>query len=886
MEKRRWIAFKSVIARAWHRSPAAPEGLAASGVSLGEIAGLAPDEALQRLHGTAEGLTHDEADARLRSVGPNQIARPVRHTIAGELVSRAINPLNLLLLTLATASYAMSDHRVAIVIAVMVALSITLGFLQEHRSNKAADALRRMVLTTATVRRKQPDPATDHIELPIEQLVPGDIVLLSAGDMIPADMRVISAKDLFISQSVLTGEAMPLEKDAQPHAGTAETPFDLPNICFMGSVVVSGVGCGIVVLTGARTAFGQVAGTIAERRVLTSFDKGVTRITWAMIGLILIMAPLVFLINGLSKGNWFEALLFAVAVAVGLTPEMLPMIVTVNLAKGAMAMANKKVIVKRLNAIQNFGAMDVLCTDKTGTLTQDRVILKRHLDLHGRDSDRVLEYAYLNSLHQSGLKNLLDIAVLKHVELQEKLKVDERFSKIDEIPFDFERRRMSVVLRRGDDAHILICKGAVEEIFAVCSRYIDNDDTGALDPSHFAQAKETTTGLNADGFRVIAVAFKEMPPAQTAYSVADEAGLTLLGYIAFLDPPKETAAAAIATLQSLGVQVKILTGDNDIVTRKICNDVSLPVDHIVLGHELEALSPEQIADLAETSVVFAKVSPAQKAAIIDALHRKGHVVGYLGDGINDGPALKAADVGISVESAVDIAKETADIILLEKSLAALGDGVLEGRKVFGNITKYIKMGASSGFGNMFSVIGASIFLPFLPMAPIQVLTNNLLYDFSQITIPTDNVDAEYLAVPRRWDIGNMSKFVLLIGPVSSIFDYATFFVMLGIFHAWNMPALFQTGWFVESLLTQTLIIHIIRTAKIPFFESRASAPVIATSLIIAAIGIALPASWFGGALGFVPLPPTYWIYLCLILLSYAVLTHLVKTWCSRKFGLS
>jgi len=886
VNKHRRTAFMSILARVWQRSPLTPESLAASGDTLGEIARLAPDKALQRVHGIAEGLTPRQVKARLRSLGPNQVAQPVRHTIVGELVGRSINPLNLLLLTLATASYVLGDQRVAIVITVMVVLSISLGFIQEHRSNKAAAALRRMVLITASVRRKLPDAMKEHDEVPIEQLVPGDIVSLSAGDMIPADIRLIAANDLFINQSTLTGEAMPLEKNAQPHVGTAETPFDLPNICFMGSIVVSGVGSGVVVLTGARTAFGQVAGTIAKQRVLTSFDKGITRITWMMIGLISIMAPLVFLINGLSKGNWFEALLFAVAVAVGLTPEMLPMIVTVNLAKGAMAMSKKKVIVKRLNAIQNFGAMDVLCTDKTGTLTQDRVILKRHLDLRGNDSDRVLEYAFLNSLHQSGLKNLLDVAVLKHVELHEKLKVDERFSKIDEIPFDFERRRMSVVLKRGDDAHILICKGAVEEIFAVCTRYADNNETGALDPSHFAQAKETTAKLNADGFRVIAVAFKEMPPEQSAYSVADEAGLTLLGYIAFLDPPKETAAAAIATLNARGVQVKILTGDNDIVTRKICHDVGLAADHIVLGHEIETLSPDQLADLAETVTVFAKVSPSQKAAIIDALHRKGHVVGYLGDGINDGPALKAADVGISVESAVDIAKETADIILLEKSLTVLGDGVIQGRKVFGNITKYIKMGASSGFGNMFSVIGASIFLPFLPMAPIQVLTNNLLYDFSQTTIPTDNVDAEYLAVPRRWDISNMSKFVLLIGPISSIFDYVTYFTMLYVFNAWNNPALFQTGWFVESLLTQTLIIHIIRTAKVPFLESRASTALITTTIIIATVGITLPFTGVGGALGFVPLPPTYWICLGLILLSYAVLTHLMKTWCTRRFGLS
>ena len=530
--------------------------------------------------------------------------------------------------------------------------------------------------------------------------------------------------------------------------------------------------------------------------------------------------------------------------------------------------------------------MDVLCTDKTGTLTQDLIILKRHLDIRGGDSDSVLEYAYLNSYYQSGLKNLLDVAVLKHGDLEGGLKVRERFKEIDEIPFDFERRRMSVVLGRDDGVHVLICKGAVEEVFAVCKHYTIGDETGPLDESHLASAIETTAKLNADGFRVIAVATKEMPTTQATYSVADEADLTLLGYIAFLDPPKETCAPAIAALQAGGVQVKILTGDNDIVTRKICHDVGLSVDRIVLGSEMAALSPEDLANLAETATVFAKVSPSQKAAIIDALHRKGHVVGFLGDGINDGPALKTADVGISVDSAVDIAKESADIILLEKSLAVLGDGVIEGRKVFGNITKYIKMGASSNFGNMFSVLGASIFLPFLPMTAIQVLTNNLLYDFSQTAIPTDNVDAEFLAVPRRWDIGNITKFVLFIGPISSIFDYVTYFTMLYVFNAWNNPALFQTGWFVESLLTQTLIIHIIRTAKIPFFQSRASTALITTTLVIAAIGIALPYSWLASFLGFVPLPPTYWIALCLILPSYVVLTHVVKTWFIRRFGLS
>lgn len=879
------MSVSALLSNWFGQSTNSPRGAAASGIALGDIAGLGPVEALLRLGSSVDGLTTEEANTRLQSEGPNEVAHEAQQTIAGEIIRRSINPLNLLLLTLATASYVLGDQRAAIVISIMVLLSVSLGFIQEHRSTKAAAALRNMVQTKATVRRRDQGTAPGHTDIPIVQVVPGDIVLLSAGDMIPADVRLITAKDLFINQSTLTGEAMPLEKIAQSHVGTAETPFDLPNICFMGSAVVSGVGCGVVVLTGARTAFGQVAELIAGQRVLTSFEKGITRVTWMMLGLILIMVPLVFLINGLSKGNWFEALLFAVAVAVGLTPEMLPMIVTVNLAMGAMAMSKKKVIVKRLNAIQNFGAMDVLCTDKTGTLTQDQIILKRHLNLNGDESDRVLEYAYLNSFHQSGLKNLLDVAVLKHVEIHEKLKAEERFQKIDEIPFDFERRRMSVILERGDEAHMLICKGAVEEVFAACSKYTIEDTVGTLDESHFAKAQKATAKLNADGFRVIAVAVKEMPPTQVTYSVADESNLTLLGFIAFLDPPKETAAPAIATLKARGVDVKILTGDNDIVTRKICHDVELPVDRIVLGPELEKLTPDEFAALAEATTVFAKVSPSQKAAIIEALHRKGHVVGFMGDGINDGPALKAADVGISVDSAVDIAKETADIILLEKSLAVLGDGVIEGRKVFGNITKYIKMGASSGFGNMFSVIGASAVLPFLPMAPIQVLTNNLLYDFSQTTIPTDNVDAEYLAKPRRWDIGNISKFVFLIGPISSVFDYVTFFMMLWVFQAWDKPALFQTGWFVESLLTQTLIIHIIRTAKVPFLESHASWAVIATSLIIAAIGVVLPFTWLGSTLGFVPLPPLYWGLLCLILLGYAILTHLMKTWFSRKFGL-
>ena len=862
---------------------AAPEGSAASGRILGELASLAPDAVFARLETIATGLTAEQVALRLRATGPNQIAREGQHAVLGEIIARSVNPLNLLLLGLAAISWLLGDQRAAIVIAIMVVLSVSLGFLQEHRASQAAEKLRQMVSNKATVRRAG---SAGPMDVPIGQLVPGDVILLSAGDMIPADLRLISARDLFLNQSSLTGEAMPVEKGAAAQAAAEASAFDLHNICFMGSAVVSGTGCGVVVLTGPRTAFGQVAAAISQKRVLTSFDQGINRFTWLMIGFIGVMAPLVFLINGLTKGNWLEALLFAVAVAVGLTPEMLPMIVTVNLAKGAMAMSRKKVIVKRLNAIQNFGAMDVLCTDKTGTLTQDRIILKLHLDINGDDSDRVLEYAYLNSLHQSGLKNLLDVAVLAHVDGETSVMPAVRYQKIDEMPFDFERRRMSVVLGRDDGAHILICKGAVEEVFAACKHYVVGAETGVLDDSHFRTAQATTAKLNGDGFRVVAVAFREMPAGQSVYSVKDEADLTLLGYIAFLDPPKETCAAALAALKASGVTVKILTGDNDIITRKICREVGLAVERIVLGSEMAGMTPEALAELVETTTVFAKVSPAQKAAVIDALHAKGHVVGYLGDGINDGPALKAADVGISVDSAVDIAKETADIILLEKNLGVLSDGVMEGRKVFGNITKYIKMGASSNFGNMFSVLGASIFLPFLPMTAIQVLTNNLLYDFSQTTIPTDNVDAEYLKVPRRWDIGNITKFVLIVGPISSIFDYVTFFTLLYAFGAWNNPALFQTGWFVESLLTQTLIIHIIRTAKIPFFESRASTALILTTIVIACIGMALPFTAVGAFVGFVPLPPGYWVALAAIIPGYAVLTHLAKSWFIRRYGLS
>jgi len=880
-----------------HR-PDAPKGQVPA--ELHVLTPLSSAEALERLATSEAGLSESEAEARLKRYGPNVVAHEAAKSIPIQLLRRLRNPLNLLLLTLASVSLAMGDHEAAIIILIMVVLSVSLAFFQERRSSKAAEELRAMVHTTARVLRKAPPeevpvlapaastaapPGSAIKELPIHLLVPGDIVHLCAGDLVPADVRLLTAKDLFVNQAPLTGEALPVEKCASTAGDPVKDPLQAQNLCFMGTNVVSGTAIGVVALTGSRAYFGGLADIIAAERALTSFDQGVNRFAWLMIRFILVMTPLVFLINGSTKGDWVEALLFAMAVAVGLTPEMLPMIVTVNLGKGALAMSRKKVIVKRLNAIQNFGAMDVLCADKTGTLTQDRIILEKHVDLYGNESEKVLEYAFLNSFYQSGLKNLLDVAVLKYVELHERLQPATDYRKIDEIPFDFIRRRMSVVVEY-QGRHLLICKGAVEEVFRVCIKGEDGGGQFDLDETHLSQLKQVSNELNEDGFRVIAIAYKEIPDGTMTYSVKDESNLILTGYIAFLDPPKDSAMEAISALDRHGVTVKILTGDNEVITRKVCKDVGLHVDRVVLGSDIEAMSDEQLAEASDRSQVFAKLSPTQKAVVIEALHHKGHVVGFLGDGINDGPALKSADVGISVDTAVDIAKESADIILLEKSLLVLDEGVTEGRKVFGNIIKYIRMGASSNFGNMFSVIGASAWLPFLPMAPIQVLTNNLLYDFSQTAIPTDNVDDDYLAKPRRWEIRNIARFMLFIGPISSIFDYTTYFTMYYLFAAnvVQKASLFQTGWFVESLLSQTLIIHIIRTDKVPFVESRASTLLIFTSLIICIVGIWLPFSPFARALGFTALPPQYWPILALMLVAYLSLAHFMRVWFHRRFG--
>ncbi len=868
---------------------------------LAEIAQLTPEAALARLESSDEGLLERESLERLERYGPNEVAHEAKKHPLRRLAELFASPLPLLLLVLALVADLTGEARGAIVITLMVILSVLLSFVQEFRSSRAAEKLRAMVHTTVSVLRKDvrkgvPEEVNRYfqvqlryeeprkVEIPLARLVPGDVVTLSAGDMIPADVRVLSAKDLFVSQAALTGESLPVEKFATP-ARPGTTPLELSNIGFMGTNVISGTASAVVVATGRNTYFGSIASTLTASRQLTSFDLGVNRFIWLMIRFMAVMVPLVFLINGLSKGNWLEAFLFALAVAVGLAPEMLPMIVTINLGKGALAMARKKVVVKRLNSIQNFGAMDVLCTDKTGTLTQDKVILERHVDIFGKDSDRVLQYAYLNSYHQSGLKNLLDVAILDHLEVHEALEVKQHYAKTDEIPFDFQRRRMSVVVEKDHATHILICKGAVEEIFSVCTSVERDGQRVPIEPDHLGDLQEVIRELNDDGFRVIAVAYKEVPTRAQPYAIADECDLTLVGYIAFLDPPKETAAAALKALDRHGVRVKVLTGDNDVVTRKVCRDVGLDAQHVLLGAEMEKLDDRALDACVDEVTVFAKLSPQQKARVIGALHRRGHVVGFLGDGINDGPALKAADVGISVDSAVDIAKESADIILLEKSLLVLEAGVLEGRAVFGNIIKYIKMGASSNFGNMFSVLGASAFLPFLPMAPVQILLNNLMYDFSQTAVATDNVDREYVEQPRKWDIGNIGRFMLFIGPISSIFDYATFLTMLYGFNAWNNEAQFQTAWFVESLLSQTLIVHVLRTSGLPFLHTRPSLPLAMTTLTICAVGLWLPTSPFAGALGFVPLPPGFWGALIVILAAYLGLTQLVKTWLIRRFGL-
>jgi Mg2+-importing ATPase len=846
-----------------------------------DAAGKDGEELLRELRTAPGGLTQTEAEKRARTTGPNDVAQEQRQVWPVRLLKIIRNPLVILLATLSAVSFASGDARAGSVMAAMVVLSVILRFLQEARADAAAAKLKAMIHVTATVIRDG-----EAREMPLRDLVPGDIVQLSAGDMIPGDVRVLSSKDLFVSQGSLTGESMPVEKFHDADAEPVSSPAELRNICFMGTSVESGSASAVVVTTGVNTYFGSMAGSIAEEQPPTSFDEGLNRFTWLMIHLMTFMVPLVFLINGFTKHDWKAAFFFAMAVAVGLTPEMLPMIVSVCLSKGAIAMSRKKVIVKRLDAIQNFGGMDVLCTDKTGTLTEDRVVLMRHCNVTGQESEEVLLDGYLISHFQTGLRNLLDRAILESPDFRASRQCQalaEKYRKLDEIPFDFTRRMMSVLVENSEGKAVLLTKGAPEAVFHQCSQFELEGKLSPMDPDLIVGLKAEYESLSNDGFRVLAVATKELPEKRLC-AKEDERDLVLKGYVAFLDPPKDTAGRAVEALRKHGVGVKILTGDNHLVSRKICAEVGLAADPMLLGGDVEKMSDAELGDAAEKATLFARLSPAHKQRVIRVLRNKGHVVGFMGDGINDAPALRAADIGISVDTATDIAKESADLILLEKDLMVLDDGVTEGRKVFANILKYIRMGASSNFGNMFSVLGASAFLPYMPMAPIQVLTNNLLYDFSQVPIPTDAVDEEQVARPRPWNIAELKRFILYVGPISSIFDYTTFFVMLWVFNCWD-PArapVFQTGWFVESLMTQTLIIHVIRTNKIPFIQSRASRPLIATTLCIMAFGMWLPYSPLASALGLARLPGMYWPILLLTLVAYLCVTQGIKVWLLRK----
>lgn len=888
------------------------EGQAVSGRVARDMQRIASDDvpaAIVRTRSHEEGLTHDEADQRRARFGPNEVEHEKPLPWWLHLWHCYKNPFNLLLTLLAGISFATDDMKATVVISTMVVLSTLIRFVQEGRSSQAAERLKVMVSNTATVIRRQPDEergaeasekhvtARSHarrtatqIELPIRDLVPGDHVVLSAGDMIPADCCLLTTKDLFVSQAAMTGESLPVEK----FAGIAQpfhSIFDAPNLVFMGTNVISGSATALVVATGSRTYFGALSARVTTTdRTLTAFQAGVNSVSWLLIRFALVMVPIVLLINGFTKGDWTEAFLFALSVAVGLTPEMLPMIVTSTLAKGAVVMSRKKVIVKRLDAIQNFGAMDVLCADKTGTLTQDKIALERHTDVFGTNSEDVLRYAYLNSYYQTGLKNLLDHAVLEHAELHGELRVAQDYRKVDEIPFDFVRRRMSVVVSEREDHHELICKGAVEEVLSVCHQIRIETAQGPrqvpIERVLLERVRAVTRELNEEGLRVVAVAMKELPASQAAYSTADETGLTLIGYIAFLDPPKESTAPALQALADHGVRVKVLTGDSELVAAHVCGRVGLEHDHFLLGSQVEKMSDEALSHAVETCQLFARLTPQDKERIVRALRGNGHVVGFMGDGINDAPALRAADIGISVDSGVDIAKEAADIILLEKSLMVLEEGVIEGRKTFSNMLKYIRMTASSNFGNVFSVLVGSAFLPFLPMLPLQLLVQNLLYDISQIAIPFDGVDRELVAKPLKWNPADIGRFMVFFGPISSIFDITIFAVMWHVFGANTVAeqTLFQSGWFVVGLLTQTLVVHMIRTPKLPFIQSRAAWPLSLMTLVIVVIGVALPMSPLADYFKLQALPPGYFPWLIAILFGYAALTTAMKTIYIRKFG--
>ena len=847
------------------------------------------------LQTTRLGLTRAEVEDRQLTYGKNEVVHEQKKNPFIVFIKTFINPFIGVLTGLAVISLVIDvlmaepgeqEWTGVAIIAVMVVCSAILRFWQEWKANEATDSLMKMVKNTCLVKRA----GSGEEELDITELVPGDIVFLAAGDMIPADLRIIESKDLFISQASLTGESEPIEKfpevkEKQYRKGSI---VELDNICYMGSTVISGAAQGIVFETGNRTFLGTIARNLTGHRATTAFDKGISKVSLLLIRFMLVMVPFVFFINGFTKGDWFEAFIFAISVAVGLTPEMLPMIVTANLSKGALSMSKKKTIVKNLNAIQNFGAMNILCTDKTGTLTCDKIVLEKYINADGSndESKRILRHAYFNSYFQTGLKNLMDKAILSHVKELKLEHLKDTYTKVDEIPFDFIRRRMSVVIEDKQGKRQIITKGAVEEMLSICSHTEFNGEVQSLTDELKVKAQKISEEMNRKGMRVLAVAQKSYIEKVGNFSVSDEKEMVLIGFLAFLDPPKPSAAEAIKQLHEYGVEVKILSGDNDIVVKSIGRQVGIDTSYSLTGPDIENMDEATLKEHVKTTTCFSKLTPLQKTQIISILQEQENTVGFLGDGINDAAALRQSDIGISVDSAVDIAKENADIILLEKDLMVLEDGVLEGRKTFGNINKYIKMTASSNFGNMFSVMFASAFLPFLPMMPIHLLIQNLLYDISQTTIPFDRMDPEFLRKPRRWDASDLKRFMIYIGPISSIFDIVTYLVMWHVFGC-NSPehqSLFQSGWFIEGLLSQTLIVHMIRTRKIPFIQSRATWPVIGMTTLVMVIGIVIPFTSFGASIGLQALPLSYFPWLVGILLSYCVLTQLVKNWYIRKFS--
>lgn len=882
-------------------------------------------ETLGYLNTTLCGLEPGKVEENRSEYGSNKVTREKKKTLPQRLAGAFINPFTAILFCLALVSSFTDmifphfslfgcvpkdfDCLTVVIILTMVFLSGTLRFVQESRSGNAAEKLLAMITTTCTVTRKGQEMA----EIPLNEVVVGDIVHLSAGDMLPADVRILDAKDLFVSQASLTGESEPIEKIPMVNE-TRDAITDYTNIAFMGSNVIFGSASAVVVTVGDHTLFGSMASEVAHEAVETSFSKGVNAVSWVLIRFMLVMVPLVFVANGITKGDWLSAFLFGISIAVGLTPEMLPMIVTTCLAKGAVSMSKKQTIVKNLNSIQNFGAIDILCTDKTGTLTQDKVVLEYHLNVNGEDDLRVLRHAYLNSYFQTGYKNLMDVAIIQKTEEEEAddpqlVDLSEHYVKVDEIPFDFARRRLTTVVQNRDGKTQMVTKGAVEEMLSICSFAECDGKVRPMTKELKSRILATVDDLNEKGFRVLAIAQKSNPSPAGAFGVTDECDMVLMGYLAFLDPPKESTADAIKALKAHGVTTKILTGDNDKVTRTICKQVGLKVRNMLLGSDLENMSDQELAKAAETTDVFAKLTPDQKARVVSVFRENGHTVGFMGDGINDASAMKSADIGISVDTAVDVAKESADIVLLEKDLMVLEEGIIEGRKTYANMIKYIKMTASSNFGNMFSVLAASALLPFLPMESLQLIFLNLIYDLSCTAIPWDNVDEEFISVPRKWDASSVGSFMMWIGPTSSVFDWMTYIFMYFVFCPLFVSrgvlyndlashfagadlvrmqtayvAMFQTGWFIESMWSQTLVIHMIRTPKLPFIQSHASAPL--TLMTFTGIGVLtiIPFTTFGRMLGFVALPTAYFAYLIPCILLYMVLATSLKKAYVRHYG--